>query len=414
MAKAPVELTVLDRRNYHLFQPLLYQVATGGLSPGDIAQPIRAILSGQKNARVLMKEVTDFDVAAREVHCAGGDRIPYDTLMVATGARHHYFGNPQWEATAPGLKTIEDATEIRAKLLLAFERAEAETDPDRRREWLTFVIVGAGPTGVELAGALAEIARDTMKHDFQTIKPEESQILLLDAGDRVLSGYTPGLSERAEHDLIRLGVRPVLHAMVKQVTPESVTWMKDGAETRIVARTVVWAAGVQASPLAARLSEKTGVATDRAGRLPVQEDLTLNGHPEIFVLGDMARCEQDNEVLPGMCPVAMQQGRHAAALVKAKLTGRVAKPFKYVNKGVMATIGRHAAVAMVGPFHLRGLIAWLAWLFLHIMYIVGFANRVIVLIRWSVNYFTFHRGARLITWQGEAGEERERAATMGK
>lgn len=410
LAGKGVDLTVVDRRNYHLFQPLLYQVATGGLSPGDIAQPIRAILSGRKDTQVLMEEVSGFDVAGRAVVCADGRRIPYDTLLVAAGARHHYFGHDQWERWAPGLKTIEDATAIRARLLRAFERAETEDDPGRRQAWLTFVIVGAGPTGVELAGALAEIARDTMRRDFHRIRPEESRILLLDAGPRVLAGYTEDLSRRAMRDLIRLGVRPLLGCMVSEVTDRSVRWKQSGEERSIETHTVVWAAGVQASPLALQLAGQTGVQLDGAGRVPVGADLTVPGHPEIFVLGDMARCEQDGALLPGMCPVAMQQGRYAAALVRARLGGRQMGSFRYVNKGVMATIGRHAAVAMIGPLRFGGVIAWLAWLFLHIMYIVGFANRVIVLIRWAVNYATFHRGARLIT--GDADEARGTAEAV--
>jgi NADH dehydrogenase len=405
LRRAPVELTVLDRRNYHLFQPLLYQVATGGLSPGDIAQPIRAILAGQRNTQVLLQEVADFDLSAREVHCSGGTRVPYDTLIVAAGARHHYFGNEQWERHAPGLKTIEDATAIRARLLAAFERAEAEPDAALRREWLTFVIVGAGPTGAELSGALAEIARDTMRRDFHRIRPEEAQILLLDAGQRVLAAYTEPLSQRAMHDLIALGVRPLLGCTVSEVNSGGVRWRQGGEEHWLPARTVIWAAGVQASPLATRLAEQTGIALDHAGRMPVQPDLTLAGHPEIFVLGDMARKEQDGQLLPGMCPVAMQQGRYVAALIGDRLAGRPGRPFRYVNKGVMATIGRHAAVAMVGPFHFGGVVAWLAWLFLHILYIVGFANRVIVMIRWAVNYATFHRGARLITHEVDTMNE---------
>jgi NADH dehydrogenase len=400
LAGADVDLTVVDRRNYHLFQPLLYQVATGGLSPGDIAQPIRAILAGQPNTQVLMKEVTDFDVAGKAVVCADGARLRYDTLMVGAGARHHYFGHEEWERFAPGLKTIEDATAIRARLLAAFERAESEEDEEARRAWLTFVVVGAGPTGVELSGALAEIARDTMRRDFRRIRPEEARILLLDAGPRVLAAYTEELSERAARDLIALGVRPMLGCAVTEVTEFGVRWKQAGEEKALAARTVVWAAGVQASPLAARLAERTGAELDRAGRIQVEHDLTLRGHPEIFVLGDMARKEQGGELLPGMCPVAMQQGRYAAAVVRARLQGRSASPFHYVNKGVMATIGRNAAVAMVGPLRFGGVLAWLAWLFLHILYIVGFANRVIVMIRWAVNYATFHRGARLIT--GEA------------
>jgi NADH dehydrogenase len=396
--QAPVELTVLDRHNYHLFQPLLYQVATGGLSPGDIASPIRAVLSRQQNARVLLEEVETFDTAARAVLCSSGARIPYDTLIVAAGSTHHYFGRPEWEGVAPGLKTVDDATRIRGRILMAFENAEREPNPEVRRAWLTFVVIGAGPTGVELAGTLAEIARDTLRHDFRAINPEESRILLLDAGSRVLSPYTEELSADAANYLIELGVRPMLGCLVTHLTPTSVEWKQSGGTHQVATRTILWAAGVMGSPLAAELARGTGCELDRAGRVRVNADLTVPGHPEIFVVGDMAYVEQDGKPLPGVAPVAMQQGRYAARVIRARLNG-ASDPdaFRYRDKGSMATIGRHAAVAMVGPLHFSGFLAWLAWLFIHIMYLVGFANRVVVLVRWAVNYLTFNRGARLIT-----------------
>lgn len=401
LRSAPVDVTLLDRRNYHLFQPLLYQVATGGLSPGDIAAPIRAIVARQTNTRVLMEEVEDFDVAGQKVVCSGGNRIDYDTLLVAAGARHHYFGHDEWEEHAPGLKTLEDATQIRARIFRAFESAELESDLEQRLAWLTFVVVGGGPTGVELAGALAEISRDTLRNDFRSIRPEQSRIFLLDAGPRVLPTYTEELSERALRDLIRLGVRPLTGSLVQLVDDYGVEFVQNGATSRIAARTVLWAAGVQASPLAERLARQAGANLDRAGRVEVDAQLNLPGHPEIFVLGDMARCEQDGQPLPGVCPVAMQQGRYVARVIGARLAGQQPPAFRYLNKGEMATIGRHAAVAMIGPLRFGGILAWLAWLFLHIMYIVGFANRLVVLVRWGFNYFTFHRGARLITAPGE-------------
>lgn len=395
LTASPAEVVVVDRRNCHVFQPLLYQVATGGLSPGDIAAPLRAVLARQKNSRVLMGEAVDFDVPGRRLILESGE-IAYDTLIVATGATHSYFGHNHWELYAPGLKTVEDALEIRKRVLMAFEAAEREMDPERRREWLTFVIVGAGPTGVELAGALGEIANDTLKGNFRDIRPEEARILLIDAAPRVLPGYPEKLSACAERDLIKLSVR-FITGTVEEVNERGVRLRCGNGERRIEARTILWAAGVQASPLGRLLAERTGAGTDRSGRVLVNSDLCVPGHPEILVIGDLAHFEQDGKPLPGVAPVAMQQGEYAARLVNARLRGRSVEPFRYRDKGSLATIGRHAAVADFGWLRFGGPIAWLAWLFIHLLYLVGFESRVVVLIQWAFQYFTFNRGARLIT-----------------
>ncbi len=397
-AKADLDVTLVDRRNFHLFQPLLYQVASGALSPGDIASPLRAVLRKQKNVDVLMGEVVDFDVQQQRVILKNGD-IEYDSLILSTGSTHSYFGHEEWSAYAPGLKTVEDATEIRRKVFFAFEAAEHEPDQQKRREWLTFLIVGGGPTGVELAGALSEIAKDTLKDDFRTIRPAEAQIILLDAGSRVLSPYPPELSEAAEHALVRLGVRPRTGVTVTDVDAEGVWVNGPTGRERIQARTVLWAAGVAASPLGRKLAERTGAETDRSGRVKVQPDLTIPGHPEIFVIGDMAYLEQGGKPLPGVAPVAMQQGRYAAKAILRRMKGQSVEPFHYVNKGSLATIGRASAVADFGFLKVSGWIAWVLWLFIHLLYLVGFQNRVVVLIQWAFQYLTFNRGARLITGQ---------------
>lgn len=397
LAHAPAEVTLVDRRNYHLFQPLLYQVATGALSPGEIASPLRNILSGNRNTRVWLAEVIDLDASAREL-ILEGHRLPYDTLVAAAGAGNHYFGHDDWKTAAPGLKSIEDATEIRRRILSAFEAAEMESDPETRRAWLTFVLIGGGPTGVELAGALGEIARDTLRHDFRSINPAESQILLLEGGDRILSAFPPELSEAAERSLIRLGVRTRTKALVTGIDSAGVTIEVNGAPQRIASRTVLWAAGVAPSRLGAILRERAGAKLDRAGRVIVEPDLTIAGHPEIFVIGDMANLTPPGDKpLPGVAPVAMQQGKYVARLIQKRLRGEPGEPFHYWNKGNLATIGRRSAVADFGALHFSGPIAWLAWLFIHLMYLVGFENRVLVLIKWMYNYFTHNRGARLIT-----------------
>ena len=396
LKRAPVDLRVVDRRNFHLFQPLLYQVATGGLSPGEIAAPLRAVLTRQRNATVLLGEVTDIDVARRCVRLRDGE-VGYDQLIVAAGATHHYFGHPEWEAHAPGLKTIEDATEIRRRVLLAFETAERESDPAKRDDWLTFVVIGAGPTGVELAGALSEIANDTLRHDFRSITPSDARILLVEATDRVLPPYPPSLSEKARRSLERLGVTVRLGTSVSAIDGDGVTVTVNGRSERIPTHTVLWAAGVQASPLAALLARATGTPLDRNGRLMVDPDLSLPGHPEIIAIGDMAHVEQDGRLLPGTAPVAMAMGRYAARRVKDVVAGRTTAPFRFWDKGSMATIGRSAAVADLGFIRFSGLPAWLAWLFIHLLYLVEFENRVLVLVQWAFMYFTRNRGARLIT-----------------
>jgi NADH dehydrogenase len=397
LGRAPVEVTLIDRRNFHLFQPLLYQVATGSLSPGEIASPLRYVLRRQRNTTVLLGEVVDVDVEARRVRTGDGE-IPYDTLVVATGATHHYFGRDDWAPWAPGLKTIEDATEIRRRVFLAFEAAELEDDPERREAWLTFVIVGAGPTGVELAGALSEIARETLRHDFRRVDPRRSRILLLEGADRVLPPYPPDLSARAERQLVDLGVEVHTGSLVTDIGPEAVSVRSGESERRIETRTVLWAAGVQASALGRVLHERAGATLDRAGRVVVEPDLTVPGHPEILVVGDLASfTHQGDRPLPGVAPVAIQGGSYAARSIVCRLRGEPVETFRYSDKGSMATIGRHKAVAQVGRLHFGGWIAWLMWLFIHLMYLVEFENRVLVFVQWAWSYVTWNRGARLIT-----------------
>lgn len=394
----PVEVTLIDRRNFHVFQPLLYQVATGGLSPGEISAPLRVVVNRQKNTSVVLGEVTGIDVAAREVSLNNGARFPYDTLIVAAGATHHYFGHPEWERVAPGLKTIEDATEMRTRILLAFERAEEATNPEERTALLTFVVVGGGPTGVELAGALGEISRDTLRADFRHINPAEARIFLIEGNDRLLPAYPKDLSAQAERSLIELGVRSRLNARVTAIDANGVTMHTAGGAVRIEAKTVLWAAGVQASPLGRVLGDATGVPIDNSGRVEVAPDLSIPGHPEILVIGDLARIEQENgKQVPGVAPAAMQQGRYAARLIATRLSGKTPKPFQYLDKGNLATIGRKRAVAEIGKLHFSGLIAWLLWLFVHLLYIVEFESRILIAIQWAFAYFTFNRGARLIT-----------------
>lgn len=397
LGPASVQVTLIDRRNFHLFQPLLYQVATGQLSPANIAAPLRGLLRRNKNTKVLLGEVVDIDVPGRRVILSDGE-LRYDTLIVAAGARHHYFGHPEWEEAAPGLKTIEDATEIRRRILLAFEAAERESDADRRRALLTFVVVGGGPTGVELAGALGEIARDTLRHDFRDIDTRSAQILLLEAADRILLNYPPKLSEKAVAALARLGVTTWTGAAVTDVQPHLVTIRCNNKEERIPTHTVLWGAGVQASPLGKVLAAATGAALDRAGRVSVAPDLSLPGHPEILVIGDLAGySHQTGKPLPGVAPVAMQQGNYVARLIRNRLRGRPMPPFHYRDRGNMATIGRAAAVADLGWLRFSGLFAWLTWLFVHLMFLVQFDNRLLVLFQWAWNYFTHNRSARLIT-----------------
>ena len=396
---APVNVTLLDKRNFHLFQPLLYQVATGGLSPGDIASPLRAVLHRQKNTRVLTTEVVDIDPQRQKVVLQEGE-IFYDTLIVATGVRHHYFGHEEWAEQAPGLKTVEEALDIRRRILLAFESAELEADADMRRAWMTFVVVGGGPTGVELAGSLGELANNTLKNDFRSINPAEARIELIEGTDRILPAYAPELSASAQRALERLGVKVRTRTLTTDIQNHAVTIRKDDQLEKIPARTILWAAGIQASRLGQVLAQRAGAALDRAGRVVVAPDLTLSGHPNIFVIGDLANVRQEGKPLPGVAPVAMQQGRYVAKEIPGRLQGRHQPPFRYRDKGSLAVIGRNAAVAEFGALRLHGFPAWVIWIFVHIMYLVEFDNKLLVLVQWAWNYFTRNRGARLITGEG--------------
>jgi NADH dehydrogenase len=397
LAAAPLDVTLLDRRNFHLFQPLLYQVATGTLSPGEIASPLRAVLKRQRNTRVLLALVRDLDPQGRRVLCEDGD-VPYDTLVVATGAQHHYFGHPEWEALAPSLKTIEDATEIRRRVFLAFEAAERETDAGRRAAWLTFVIAGAGPTGVELAGAVAEIARETLRRDFRSIDPRSAHILLVDAAPRVLPSFPADLSAKAAAALGRLGVEVRTETRVTALATDAVTFIGRDGPQQLAARTVLWAAGVEASALGRVLAERAGARLDPQGRVLVEPDCTLAGHPELYVIGDLAHwAPAGGAPLPGVAQVAIQQGRYVARQILLRLAGRDGPPFCYRDRGSLATIGRGAAVAQIGRLHLAGYPAWLIWVFVHVLQLVEFDNRLAVLLQWAWNYVTWNRGARLIT-----------------
>jgi|SRR5579872_3153470 len=398
-----VAVTLVDRRNFHLFQPLLYQVATGALSPGEIASPLRVLLRKQSNAQVLLADAVDLDPVARSLILDKGT-VPYDSLIVAAGARHFYFGHDSWEPVAPGLKSLEDATRIRHKILYAFEAAERETDPEARRRWLTFVIVGAGPTGVELAGALAEIANDSLRHDFRSIHPEESRILLLDALPRVLTAFPESLSAAAERQLVRLGVRVILSVRVTEINGEGVTYSTATSIEHIEARTVLWAAGVKPSPWAEILARRVGAELDRVGRVKVNPDLTIPGHPEIFVTGDLSYLERNGVALPGIAPVAMQEGRYAASVILDRLRSRPVKPFSYFDKGYLAVVGRNSGVGIIGGVKVYGFIAWFVWLFVHLMYLAEALNRVLVFLRWGYQYVTFFRGARLITGDDDPPE----------
>jgi len=405
LRRSAVRLTLIDKRNHHLFQPLLYQVATASLSPADIAAPIRHLLAGQRNAEVVLAEATGIDVARRVVALTDGE-VAYDRLIIATGATHSYFGNDQWEADAPGLKTVEDALRIRERFLLAFEHAEREKDPQKRRAALTFVVVGAGPTRVELAGAMAEIARRAITRDFRHIDTTTARVILVEGGDRVLQAYPDDLSRRAREDLERLGVDVWLNTRVTQIDAGGV---QIGTE-RISASNVFWAAGVKASPIAASL----GVELDRSGRVVVQPDLSIAGHPEVMVLGDLAKVidPRSKKEVPGIAPAAMQMGRFAAKVIDREVrAGGAPDParrpaFVYTDKGMLATIGRAKAVGLVGKAKLRGYFAWWAWLLIHIFFLIGFRNRVLVIIQWAWAYWTFDRGARLITRDAESSRQR--------
>jgi len=407
---APLQITLIDKRNFHLFQPLLYQVATGGLSPADIASPLRAILKSQANARVLQAEVIDIDPQAQKVILADGE-LHYDSLVLATGAQNHYFGQPAWEEQAPGLKTIEDAIEIRRRVLLAFEAAEREQDPLRRKAWTTFVVIGGGPTGVELAGAIAELAHVTLKGEFRGFDPAQAEIILLDGKAAILPEYPPQASAQAQVALEKLGVKVLTGVMVEEIQPEALTCRQsDGTTARIDTYTALWAAGMRASPLAQTVHLRTGAPLDRSGRVVVDSQLAIPGYPDIYVIGDMAHFAPpaaENQPaaenrpaatpLPGIAPVAMQQGRYVANRIRARLDGKATPGFTYRDKGSLAVIGRNAAVAVFGKLRIHGFPAWFAWIFIHIWYLIEFDNKLMVLIQWAWNYFTRRRGARLIT-----------------
>ncbi len=404
LAKRGLHVTLVDRRNFHLFQPLAYQVATGALSPSEICYPLRAIFRGRENVDVLLAEATGFDLAQRRVELSPVGEVPsptfldYDSLIVAGGSRYSYFGNDEWREHAPELKSLEGALDIRSRILSALEAAEWERDAERRRAWLTFVVVGAGPTGVEMAGQIAEIAHDS-GHDFRTAETRAAKVLLVEAADRVLTGFPPSLSARAAGALEKLGVTPLLEHTLTDVDGDGVTTKSpSGEHTRYPARTVVWAAGVTSSGVASDLAEASGADQDRAGRLIVEQDLTVPGHAEVFALGDMVAIRRGGQIetLPGLAPVAMQQGRHAAATILAGLAGKPSQPFHYTDKGNLATIGRAKAVADIKGIHLSGAVAWVTWLAVHLWYLVGFQNRLLVFTRWAFSFITHGRGARLI------------------
>jgi NADH dehydrogenase len=405
LARAPVDLTLIDRRNFHLFQPLTYQVATGALPAEEVAYPLRAIFKRRRNVRVLLGEVKGVDLEDRTVRVEPGAgeaeplTVPYDTLIAAGGSRYSYFGHDEWERFAHEVKSLESALKVRAQILTAFEAAELETDEEARRAWLTFVVVGAGPTGVEMAGQIGELARDTLRRDFRVMDPRGGRVLLVEMSDRVLTTFPPSLSEKAARSLEHLGVTPLLSHTVVDIDDHSVTVEAHEGQERIPTRTVIWAAGVTASSLARRLGEASGAEVDRAGRVSVEPDLTLPDHPEVLVFGDMVRVRGEDgklQDLPGIAPVAMQQGRYAAKVVKARLRGREHKPFRYRDKGNLATIGRARAVADLHAVRLSGFPAWVTWLVVHLWYLIGFQNRLLVLIRWSFSFFTRGRGGRLI------------------
>jgi NADH:ubiquinone reductase (H+-translocating) len=402
LRSADADVTLIDRRNFHLFQPLLYQVATGGLSPANIAAPLRSILRRQKNTTVLLGEVTGFDIPGKAV-LVREQRVPFDSLILAAGATNNYFGKPEWEENAPGLKTIEEATEIRGRVLSAFECAERFADAKDRQKYLTFVVVGGGATGVEMAGAVAELAHHTLRNDFRTLDPATARIVIVEGHDRVLAPFHPKLSARAEKVLERMGVEVWTSAKVKDIQPDHVMVEKDGQEVRIDSATTLWGAGVRASPLGKMLGDATGANVDKGGRVTVQPDLTIPGHPNIFVIGDMAAATSDGKPVPGVAQGAIQEGKFAATVIRKRLAGRTdIGAFSYWDKGSMATIGRNAAVAEIGWLRLSGFLAWLAWLFVHLVYLVNFTNRILVLFQWFYNYLTRNRSARLITGEEAA------------
>ncbi len=397
LSQDSVQITLVDKRNFHLFQPLLYQVATGTLSPADISSPLRSVLNHSKNTKVLMGEVVDIDPEQQKVILQNGE-LNYDSLIIATGVSHHYFGNDQWGTIAPGLKTVEDALEMRRRIFLAFEAAEKESDPEKRRAWLTFVIVGGGPTGVELAGAIAELAYNTLKKDFRNINTTETRILLLEGLDRILPPYAPQLSAKAEASLKRLGVTVQTKTMVTDIADRVVTMRQGEKIEKISACTILWAAGVKASPMGEVLAKRTGAQLDRVGRAIVEPDLSVPGYSNIFVIGDLANfSHQNGKPLPGVAPVAMQEGQYVAKLIQQRLQGKNSLPFRYTDLGNLAVIGRNAAVVDLGFIKFSGILAWLTWVFVHIYYLIEFDNKLVVLLQWGWNYWTRKRGARLIT-----------------
>ena len=405
LKRADADVTVIDRRNFHLFQPLLYQVATGSLSPGEIAEPIRVVLHRNINTRVIMAEVSSVDASAKTLILDDGKSVPYDTLVVATGAADNYFAHPEWAQFAPGLKTVENALEIRSRIFLAFEAAERELDPEARKAWLTFVIIGGGPTGVEMSGAIADIARDTLHRDFRTISEKDVNVTLIEGTGRLLTAYPEDLAQNAEEKLKKMGVMTRAHSMVTTIDEQGVEFKHDDKSERIDSKTVIWAAGVKASALGKIVAYQTGAEADKMGRVVVESDCTVKGHPEIFVIGDLASFSHDGgKPLPGVAQVGIQMGSYVAKVISARLDTKhptPPKPFHYWDKGNMATIGRAAAIAQIGKLHVTGFIAWIMWLFIHLMYLVSYQSRLVVILQWFYSYATFNRGARLITINSE-------------
>lgn len=412
LAKAAVKVTLIDKRNFHLFQPLLYQVATGTVSPADISSPLRSILSQNLNTQVLLDEVVDLDPNEKQL-VLKDSVLSYDSLIMATGVSHHYFGNDQWKGVAPGLKTVEDALEMRRRIFNAFEMAEKETDPERRQAWMTFVIVGGGPTGVELAGAIAELAKQTLKEDFRNIDTTQAKVLLIEGLDRVLPPYDPSLSAKAQESLERLGVTVLTQSMVTNITDESVTFKQGDSASTIGARTILWAAGVKASAMGAVVAERTGSELDRVGRVIVEADFSVPNYPDIFVVGDLANYahQPSGKPIPGVAPAAMQTGEYVAKRILSRIRGEAIVDFKYADRGSMAIIGQNEAVVDLKMFNqnikFTGPIAWFAWLFAHIYYLIEFDNKLVVMTQWAWNYITSSRGARIIT--GPEGEPTETA-----
>lgn len=413
MGKLPVDVTLLDRRNYHLFQPLLYQVATGGLSPGDIASPIRAVLKKCSNVKTYYEEAIDIDPETRRVKTRQRD-FPYDVLVLATGSNNNYFGNDSWEKYAPGLKSIEDATDIRRRILRAFELAEKEADPARRKELLRIAVIGGGPTGVEICGAIAELAKSTLKGNFRIIEPSEARIILVEGSERILQQFPEDLSRKAVRSLEKLGVEVRTGTMVNEISEGRIVFKSDDNSEEMAAGVIVWAAGVKVNKLGKTFAEKVGAETDRSGKIIVERDLTIPSHPEIFIIGDLAHyAHQTGQPLQGLAPVAMQEGHYVAKVLNARIKNRKVKPFRYFNKGSLAVIGRNSAVADFGKLRFSGFLAWLIWIFVHIAYLIEYDNKLLVMFQWAWDYFTRKRGARLITWEDEVVADHMRGLTNG-